>query len=259
MGYCMNALTIATYNIHKGMSPLNTKVQLDQMAQALKAVSPDILFLQEVQGHNSKREEKWPDFPRRPHYEVLGEVLDYYASYGKNAEYALRDHGNAILSSLPIATKNNLDISVNKMERRGVLHCEIQPDGWALPLVCLCAHLNLREPDREKQYQAIDDYITSEINPDSPLVLAGDFNDWRHRASESLGAALGLQEAFATRGALPKTFPARLPLLSLDRIYTRHLAVMAVQPLRGLPWQRLSDHLPLLVRVMPEHKIIRQP
>ncbi len=43
-------ITIATYNIHKGMSPLNRKVQISDMAQALESLKPDILFLQEVQG-----------------------------------------------------------------------------------------------------------------------------------------------------------------------------------------------------------------
>ncbi|WP_066567456.1 endonuclease/exonuclease/phosphatase family protein [Snodgrassella sp. CFCC 13594] len=254
-----SALTIATYNMHKGMSPLNQQVKLDQMAAALKGLSPDVLFLQEVQGQNLKRAQQLPNFPRQPHYQILSEALDCEASYGKNAQYKLRDHGNAILSNLPIITRNNLNITVNQMEQRGVLHCEIQPESWSLPLVCLCAHLNLREPDREKQYQAIYEYINTHINPDSPLILAGDFNDWRRRSCENLGENLGLQEAFACQGNMPKTFPARLPILSLDRVYTRHLDVLAAKSMRGLPWQSLSDHLPLLVKVQPERKIIKQP
>lgn len=253
----MNTLTIATYNIHKGMSALNQQVQLNQMATALQMTKADILFLQEVQGHHQKRENKRPDFPHQPHYQVLSELLQYHGCYGKNAEYRQRDHGNAILSRLPIQTNQNLNISVNHWEQRGLLHCEIQPENWALPLVCLCAHLNLREPDRQKQYQTIQQYISTSIDPDYPLILAGDFNDWRHRSCLNLSKELGLTEAFASQHHAPKTFPARLPLLSLDRIYTRHLQVLSATPLNGLPWQKLSDHLPLIATVTPEPQLLK--
>jgi endonuclease/exonuclease/phosphatase family metal-dependent hydrolase len=251
----MNTITIATYNIHKGMSALNQKVQLSQMASALQRLAPDVLFLQEVQGYNSKRAENIPDFPRQPHYQILSEQLDYHVSYGRNARYKYRDHGNAILSRYPIVTCHNLDISVNNMEQRGLLHCEIQPPHWSQPLVCLCAHLNLREPDRIKQYQTIYEYIQSEINPANPLILAGDFNDWRQRSHNSLGLKLNLYNAFCSYRNAPKTFPARLPILSLDRIFTRHLSVLEAKPLSGQPWQKLSDHLPLYAIIAPENTI----
>lgn len=255
----MSSITVATYNMHKGMSALNQRVQLNQMADALRQLSADVLFLQEVQGEHLRRAQTRTGFPESPHYDVLGDALTYHRSYGKNAQYNQRHHGNAILSHLPIATKNNVDISVNKLEQRGVLHCEIQPDDWELPLVCLCAHLNLREPDRVKQYQAIYSYVSEHIPPDSPLILAGDFNDWRHRSCENLGENLGLNEVFVHQGPRPKTFPARLPMLSLDRIYTRHLDVLATQKHRGIPWQNLSDHLPLSATLAPHHHIIKQP
>lgn len=248
----MNTITIATYNIHKGMSALNLKVQLFQMATALQQLSPDILFLQEVQGENSKRAETIPDFPQQPHYQLLSKHMAYHISYGRNAQYKYRDHGNAILSKLPITTVYNLDISVNVREQRGLLHCEIQPPHWQQPLICLCAHLNLLEPDRKKQYQKIMNYIESEIDPANPMVLAGDFNDWRRRSHDNLGLKLDLTDAFGHYRNAPKTFPSRLPLLSLDRIFTRHLKILATKPLTGLPWQKLSDHLPVYAIVEPE-------
>jgi endonuclease/exonuclease/phosphatase family metal-dependent hydrolase len=241
----MNTITIATYNIHKGMSALNFKVQLFQMATALQQLSPDILFLQEVQGENSKRAESIPDFPQRPHYQELSELLAYHISYGRNAQYKYRDHGNAILSKFPITTIHNLDISVNTREQRGMLHCQIQLPHWQQPLVCLCAHLNLLEPDRKKQYQTIMQYIETQIDPHNPLILAGDFNDWRKRSHDSLGLKLDMTDVFYSLRDAPKTFPSRLPLLSLDRIFTRHLNILKAKPLKGLPWQKLSDHLPL--------------
>ncbi|WP_425508021.1 endonuclease/exonuclease/phosphatase family protein, partial [Tahibacter caeni] len=60
----------------------------------------------------------------------------------------------------------------------------------------------------------------------------------------------GLQSAFARAGGLrPRTFPARWPLLALDRIYVANLRVQSACVLSALPWPHLSDHLPLLAEV----------
>ncbi|KPN70701.1 endonuclease/exonuclease/phosphatase family protein [Neisseria sp. 83E34] len=248
----VNPIIITTYNMHKGMSPLNRFVQVDSMAEAIQSLRSDILFLQEVQGENLRRQLKLPAFPKAPHYDILSDRLDYYSSYGKNAIYKEKHHGNAILSHLPIHTQHNLNITVNKLERRGVLHCEIHPEGWPFPIVCLCAHLNLLEVDRVKQYTAIFEYVTTYVAPQSPLILAGDFNDWRHKSCMNIGSALGLKEVFIDYfGSRPKTFPARMPFLSLDRIYTRNLDILDAKLHNGNPWQNLSDHLPLSATLAP--------
>lgn len=245
-------IVITSYNMHKGMSPLNRFVQVDDMAEAIRSLNSDILFLQEVQGENLRRQLKLPAFPQNPHYHILGERLAYNSSYGKNAVYKEKHHGNAILSHLPIHTRNNLNITVNKLERRGVLHCEIQPENWPFPIVCLCAHLNLLESDRAKQYTAIFEYITTYVHPLSPLILAGDFNDWRHKSCMNIGRTLGLKEVFVDHfGSRPKTFPARMPLLSLDRIYTRNLDILDAKLHNGAPWLNLSDHLPISATLIP--------
>lgn len=244
------AVSITTYNIHKGMSPLNRRLQLPQIVDALQHLDTDILFLQEVQGVHHKRQQKVPEFPAEPHGEVIGRQLAFACSYGQNATYAGRHHGNAILSRLPMQMRQNVNISVNRLEKRGVLHCEILPDGWEIPIVCLCAHLNLLERDRVKQYVAIFEYVTTYIPPEAPLILAGDFNDWRHKSTLNIGSTLGLTEVFLDRhGALPKTFPARMPVLSLDRIYTRNLDILNATLHSEEPWQYLSDHLPLSATV----------
>ena len=248
-------IIVTTYNMHKGMSALNRKVQVGSMAEALQTLQSDVLFLQEVQGENLRRQLKLPAFPSQPHYDIISEYLSFNSSYGKNATYPERHHGNAILSHLPIETRHNLNISVNKLEQRGVLHCEILPENWPFPLVCLCAHLNLREPDRMKQYQAIFEYVSQHVDPMSPLIIAGDFNDWRQKSSLSLGNALNLDEVFVdAKGKRPKTFPSRMPILSLDRVYTRNLEVLDAQIHRDKKWQLLSDHLPLSTKVVPRYR-----
>lgn len=246
----MPSLIITSYNIHKGMSPLNRHVKLQGIAEALQMVKSDILCLQEVQGQNLKRVLKYNEFPDQSQHEWFGEFLKLQNSYGKNAEYDNGHHGNAVLSRHPLDPKHNVNITVNKLEQRGVLHCEISPEGWDKSVVVLCVHLNLLEKDRSKQYQAIIEYVNNTVAPDTPLILAGDFNDWQKLSCQKLAQKLNMTETFmAVHGKLLPTFPAKLPILSLDRIYTRNLTVKKAWVHTGQPWASLSDHLPISAEV----------
>ena len=56
----------------------------------------------------------------------------------------------------------------------------------------------------------------------------------------------GLREAVqAASGRLAKTFPARWPVLPLDRIYLRNARAVEPRVLSAHPWSHLSDHAPL--------------
>jgi len=242
----MSSFTITSYNIHKGMSPLNRNVVMQGIADALNEVGPDILCLQEVQGQNLKRVLKYNEYPDQSQHEWFGEYLSLKNSYGKNSEYENGHHGNAVLSRFPLDPKHNINITVNKMEQRGVLHCEVQPEGWEVPVVVLCAHLNLLENDRKKQYEAISAYVNDCIDQTQPLILAGDFNDWKKVSCMQLAKRLNMTEAFMScHDKLLPTFPSRLPVLSLDRIYVRNLKVKRAWVHKGKPWSTLSDHLPI--------------
>lgn len=241
-----NSIIITTYNIHKGMSPLNRQVVTQQIGHALKSLNPDVLCLQEVQGQNLKRMVKYNEYPNQSQHEWFGEFLNCQHSYGKNSEYTNGHHGNAVLSRHPLDPKHNINITVNKLEQRGVLHCEVLPLGWSEPIVVLCAHLNLLENDREKQYRAIADYVNGTIDQSRPLILAGDFNDWKKNSCLKLADELNMTEAFMeVHSKLLPTYPAKLPVLSLDRIYVRNLKVKRAWVHKGKPWSVLSDHLPI--------------
>ena len=59
-------------------------------------------------------------------------------------------------------------------------------------------------------------------------------------------SSLGLSEVFLqVHGEYPATFPAKMPVLSLDRIYVRRLKVHNAMVHGGVPWSNLSDHLPI--------------
>ncbi|MNO07717.1 hypothetical protein D3C81_2300220 [compost metagenome] len=55
---------------------------------------------------------------------------------------------------------------------------------------------------------------------------------------------------FAEQWGKPaRSFPARLPILRLDRIYVRNLKARHPKVLSVRPWSPLSDHAPLSVEI----------
>ncbi|WP_434627055.1 endonuclease/exonuclease/phosphatase family protein [Chromobacterium sp. CV08] len=248
----MKSISVITYNIHKGMSPLNRHLRVGDMAEALAELAPDMLFLQEVQGKHLERALRHQRWPAQPQHDFLASRLAHRAVYGLNASYEHGHHGNALLTRFHVSHWCNRDISVNRFESRGVLQCQLQPDGWPQPVVALCGHFNLLGFDRRKQYRGLARYVQEAIAEHTPLILAGDFNDWRGEASMLLRRELGLQEVFLeTRGSHAQSFPARMPMLPLDRIYVRGLRVESARVLSGKPWSVLSDHLPLCAQLSP--------
>lgn len=236
-------LRVLTINTHKGLSPWNRRFMLMELREAVRSTAADLVFLQEVIGERLGQE------VQVPHYEFLADELWPQFAYGRNAVSTRGHHGNALLSRHPIVSWRNHDISVSGPEPRGLLHCEVKLEGRP-GLHAVCVHLGLRESHREQQMQALCRLISADVPADAPLIVAGDFNDWRERAGEQLARGCGLTSAFAVLGVrCPRTFPARWPLVPLDRIYVRHLQVHSACVLSTRPWPHLSDHLPLLAEV----------
>ena len=136
------------------------------------------------------------------------------------------------------------------MEKRGLLHGVIDIPWSDKPLHAICVHLGLFESERSTQVRSLCDRIENHISDDEPLIIGGDFNDWRGRASGALSESHELQEAFqSVHGIHARTFPSWLPALRLDRIYYRGLNVMKARCLNEEPWNQLSDHAALVAEL----------
>ena len=87
--------------------------------------------------------------------------------------------------------------------------------------------------------------------PDAePVVIAGDFNDWRQTANHPLKARAGLDEIFTRAHGRPaRTFPVQFPLLRLDRIYVKNANASTPTTLALRHWRHLSDHAPLSAEI----------
>jgi endonuclease/exonuclease/phosphatase family metal-dependent hydrolase len=238
-------LTVVTYNIHKGLSQFNRRLVLHDIREGLKKLDCDVAFLQEVQGKDDKNARRHVTWPGVSQHEFLTHE-GCHAVYGMNAVYQHGHHGNAVVSRHPIPTWENIDISHHPIESRGLLHCEVQVDGWKEPLHCINVHLGLWARSRRFQLEWMAERIKAAVPKGAPVIVAGDFNDWQRKASEYLATELGLYEVFERHeGRLARSYPAQMPVFTLDRIYVRGLEVSSVQRHTGAPWSRLSDHVAL--------------
>lgn len=242
------ALRVLSYNIHKGFSLGNREFVLPRIRAALAALQPDLVFLQEVLGQHDRHAQRVGDWPRQSQELFLAADLWPHAVYGKNAVYAHGHHGNAILSKYPIISSENLDISTNAFESRGILHALVELPGVREPLHCICVHLNMLRRGREQQLAALCRRIVQRVPRYEPLIVAGDFNDWHEGASEILIQRSGLEEVFyALTGTHAVSYPSQFPVLRLDRVYQRGLTPRDGEVLARPPWDALSDHAPLYV------------
>ncbi len=238
-------LHLTTYNIHKGFSQFNRRMMVHELRERLRHLNSDIVFLQEVQGLHLQHEQNHADWPCRPQHEFLADEHWRDCAYGRNMIYDHGHHGNAILSRFPILNSHNQDVTHLQFEKRGLLHCRIElPDRGIAH--CVCVHLSLFGYSRRRQMDALADYLDSLDEPDAPLIIAGDFNDWRNHAGDHLARRLQLTEVFTGRDGRPvRSFPAAMPMFRLDRIYVRGFAVHKTEVHFGPPWSAISDHAAL--------------
>ena len=236
---------ILTLNIHKGFSMSNWRFTLKKIRTCLRESKANVVFLQEVVGENEKHRKKISAWPDSNQLEFLADSVWEHFAYGKNAIYQHGHHGNAILSEIPFLQWENINISCLSFSQRGILHGKTNEN-----VHLLCVHMGLFEKERGIQIKQIVEYVKNNIPVHEPLILAGDFNDWRSRSHHYIQQELQLTEAhLEAKGVLARTYPARFPLLKMDRIYQRGFEVKQSEILAGKDWQLMSDHRALLTEL----------
>lgn len=209
---------VMTWNIHGGVG-LDGVQDMRRVADEIAQVDPDILALQEVANRRAE--------------DTLLSILAARTSYSAFPAVTMTapdgDYGQLVLSRWPVKESVAHDISVAPYEPRRMI--SLMVDSPMGDVHVLATHLGLRFSERRAQAAILCEAARA---VSTPLVALGDFNDWLRLRSIS-----GMLDHIFPRRTHLRTFPARLPLLSLDRIYCSGSFQISNA---SAPWTLASDH-----------------
>lgn len=223
-------LRLASYNIHIGVG-MDGRFHPERVARVIREMGADVIALQEVQlGAGT--------------YDMLAHLqrdTGYAALAGPTLVHPTHGHyGNALLSRFPIVGHRKLDLSVERCEPRGALDATVDcGDGTTLRVIA--THLGLGLTERRDQIRRLLREVATDDHR-GPTALLGDLNEWF-----LWGRPLRWLHAHFGRPPAPATFPARRPVLALDRAWVKPRGCLTgIQPHRSSLARLASDHLPLI-------------
>jgi endonuclease/exonuclease/phosphatase family metal-dependent hydrolase len=249
-------LRVATYNIHKGVRGLGPgrRLEIHNLELGVASLDADLICLQEVHLYSHREARRFDHvtkgWPKEGQADFLAPV-GYSSAYRTNAVTSHGEHGNALLSRWPLGEIGHQDVSDHRFEQRGLLHVPVM---WHdKPVHAVVVHLGLIHSSRMRQVERLAQFIAAEIPTDEVVLVAGDFNDWNEKLDQPM-RDIGLTRAISPIGGAARrlTFPSRVPVFAIDRVYTRGLRCVSTMVPRGISWARMSDHLPLVVELQRE-------
>ena len=222
-----DSIRIMTWNVH-GTFNLNRDFDLEGVCSIIEKWSPDVVALQEVDSRGRT------DDP----FARLADVVGEHRAEARSIVTRDGDYGQVLLSKFPFAARPVIsDVSYQEREPRRAITARIRAPAGDVTVVA--THLGLSIGERYAQAQAIAKLI------DHPrTVVVGDFNDWFWVKSVRRVLA-GL---CPVRSRL-RTFPSRLPILRLDRIYVTSHGKM-LKAWTDSEAKAYSDHLPVLADIV---------
>lgn len=227
-------LVIASWNIHKCVGT-DRAFNPERTATVIGEIDPDIIALQEVDTRFGERrgllDLKALERDAGLHPVPLPERRRAHGWHGNIILYRPAGaHGGRVRKVHPV--------DLPGLEPRGALVAEFEMQGS--PLRVIAAHLGLMRTSRRQQVRTLLDYVDT-AEP-MATVLLGDLNEWRLGRSSGLKTLSGSFDAQTTIAS----FPARMPILALDRIMGSHDGLVRDLQTHTSPLARVaSDHLPL--------------
>jgi endonuclease/exonuclease/phosphatase family metal-dependent hydrolase len=225
-----DGIRIASYNTHGGVGRDRHFVP-KRIAGVLKELDADIIALQEVESRSTGF-----DMLR-----YLGREIGFEAIAGPTLLRNGADYGNGLLTRFSIHSVQLLNLCVERCEPRGAIDAELDCRGT--PMRVLATHLGLRPSERREQIQR----LLRALEGDKPLptILMGDINEWF-----LWGRPLRWMHRHFQQTPSPPSFPSRLPVFALDRIWVKPRALLRDIGVHVSPLAKIaSDHLPLVAEL----------
>jgi len=225
-------IVVASYNVH-GFVSRRGRFDPAATVRVIESLRADVIALQEVHRLPASIAAVERCAGRGGYELILGPTLDRDGG----------DFGNALLSRLPVREVDRLDLSVPGREPRGALDVRLGLDEADIRVVAV--HLGLDAAERRMQIDRLSRHLESGGDAGALQLLIGDWNEWDPTARR-LAPLAGRVGRFSRRA----TFPARAPLLALDRIAVLPAgALVEVRAVTEPPARMASDHLPLRARL----------
>jgi endonuclease/exonuclease/phosphatase family metal-dependent hydrolase len=235
----MKSLKVMTYNIHHGKG-MDKKVNLNRIVEVISSSNADIIGLNEVDKHFSKRS-NYTD-----QVQFLAKELNMYSSFSpsistksKDRAFEVHQYGNGVLSRFPLITTNHhlFECTPKMIEGRSFLEVTIYFNEKLVNLYI--THLSLYPYLHRTQ----SDFILKNVK--KPAIILGDWNmnpnskAWK-RITETyidVWGEVGRNSGF--------TYPSIRPRKRLDYIFvSEDIQILDAKVIDSSPLA--SDHLPLL-------------
>lgn len=227
-------LTIATWNIHKGIGS-DRRRDLTRTASVIAEIGPDIMALQEADRRFGNRAGLF-DLDHLHDRTGLRPVPVH--THGPSHGW----HGNIVLIRNGHVTATET-IRLPGLEPRGALMTELDIGQRRLRIIA--AHFGLLRRSRQAQARHLLDHLATRDS--RPTLLMGDLNEWRGGPGSPITI---LEDHFGPSEAV-RSFPARYPLLPLDRMMVAPDGRIADMQAHDSPLARkASDHLPVKARLI---------
>jgi endonuclease/exonuclease/phosphatase family metal-dependent hydrolase len=229
-----------TWNVH-GMLGGDGRRDPERIARVIDEARVDVAGLQEVWAPQATGD---PD-PA----ELLGRLTGLASAFGPTLRRDGAAYGNAVLARRPIEATRTYDLSVLGREPRGCLRADVSAERTGVHVFSV--HLGLHWRERRRQAAQL---LSADILRDAallhPLVVIGDFNAWSSRSAVPRWLRRQLVDCAVAAGDASPTFPARFPLLRLDRAFVdAAYEVVGAEVIRTPLARRASDHLPVVVEL----------
>lgn len=227
------SLRVMTYNIRNGRG-LDNHVDLARIASVIAPFDPHIVALQEVDVGRARSGSV------DQAHTLAGALGMTATSFCACVESGLERYGIATLSRLPIVESRELALphrgTTRRSEPRRALLTRHDWDGVLVDMVN--THLSILPGERQAQVDAIRAQLAG-----ARVIVAGDFNCTPWSAPYR---TLACNLTSATRS---RTWPSRLPFLSLDHILFRGLDVVRAGAWTAGAARQASDHLPVFAEL----------
>jgi len=223
-------LRVATYNLHSCVGG-DRCYDPERTLHVLRELDADVLALQEVGGYLHDGVEQIHFFEKK---------LGMHATAGPNLTRRGTQFGNALLVRGKVLQSRLIDLKVLPFEPRGAIDAVVETGLGRLRVVA--THLGLFPRERRQQIEILARMLEHE--PQALTVFMGDFNIFgpERTVLKRIGAPRRLPKLYS--------FPARLPLMSLDRIWTIPNERLMTRAVHRTALSRIaSDHLPVVADI----------